>query len=185
MPCCDRALGDVSAAPLVRPFERNPERFAVASALSKRIGPIANSDKVAEVMGPIADRADQEIAWMMLLDTHGLLRRIDPFARGARDRVGVPLVDALRSAIHEGTRYTILVHNHPSGVALPSSADASLTWDVANACWTVELLLLDHVIMGFREFYSFRETARWSRKWPDVQAGKYDPRSVWPWAAAA
>lgn len=152
-------------APLVRTYVRNPARFAKASELSRRIGPIADAQKAADVMAPLTDEQDQEVAWAMLLDTHGYVRRIDPFARGARDRVSVPIEDALRSAIAEGTRYMVLVHNHPSGSAEPSQADAAITFEVADACRCVGLLLLDHVVMGFGEFYSFREASRWTRHW--------------------
>jgi DNA repair protein RadC len=152
-------------APLVRAYVRNPARVARVSELSRRIGPISDAQKAADVMAPLTDEQDQEVAWAMLLDTHGFLRRIDPFQRGTRDRVSVPIQDALRSAIAEGTRYVVLVHNHPSGSAEPSQADAAITFEVASACQCVDLLLLDHVVMGFGEFYSFREASRWTRHW--------------------
>jgi len=146
---------------LVLRVERDPARYRALVAWSHRIGPIVNATKAAEVMAPIADREDQENGWMMLLDTHGFIRGIDPFARGSRDGVAIPIVDALRAAITAGTRYCVLVHNHPSGDPRPSEADAEVTADVADACNCAGLFLLDHVIMGLGQFYSFREGSQW------------------------
>ena len=112
-------------------------------------------------MAPISDREDQENGWMMLLDTHGFLRGIDPFARGGRDSVTIPIPDALRGAVIAGTRYCVMVHNHPSGTPEPSQADVELTGDMAQACASVGLFLVDHVIMGAGSFYFFREGSQW------------------------
>lgn len=156
----ERSSPDTRSA-LIWRVERDPARYRALVAWSHRIGPIANATKAAEVMAPIADREDQENGWMMLLDTHGYIRGVNPFAQGTRDSVAIPIVDALRGAITAGTRYCVLVHNHPSGDATPSEADAALTADVADACNCAGLLLIDHVIMGLGQFYSFREGSKW------------------------
>jgi len=144
--------------------QTNPARYRALLAWSHRIGPIENATKAAEVMLPITEREDQENGWMMLLDTHGYLRGINPFARGARDSVTIPIQDALRGANISGTRYVVLVHNHPSGNPLPSDADVELTQTMARAAYWTGCALTDHVIMGMDTFYSFREGTRWKRK---------------------
>lgn len=141
--------------------ERNPARYQAMLRWSHQYGPISNATRLAEVMAPISDREDQENAWMVMLDTHGFLRGIDLIARGGRSSVAVPLDDALRAAIGAGSRYTALIHNHPSGNPTPSDADVGLTGELAGACDEVRLLLLDHVIMGAGQFYSFREGTQW------------------------
>jgi DNA repair protein RadC len=146
---------------LVWRVERDPARYRALLRWSHSYGPIKGAQQVADIMGPIADREDSENAWMMLLDTHGFMRGIDPFARGGRESVTIPIQDALRATVIAGSRYAILIHNHPSGSALPSDADVELTADVARGCQWVGALLLDHVIMGAGQFYSFREGSRW------------------------
>ena len=97
----------------------------------------------------------------MLLDVHGYCRGVQEIARGARDRVGFELQDALRGANVAGAKYLVLVHNHPSGNAVPSDDDAELTLAVEGAAYESGLLLLDHVVLGLNEFFSFRERAYW------------------------
>ncbi len=56
--------------------------------------------------------------------------------------------------------YLILAHNHPSGVALPSSEDVLFTQSIQEAGHLLGVEVLDHVIMAKEEHYSFREQHR-------------------------
>ena len=51
----------------------------------------------------------------------------------------------------------ILVHNHPSGNALPSVDDINQTREIGAALKTCDLQLLDHVIVSGRSYYSFSD----------------------------
>jgi DNA repair protein RadC len=55
----------------------------------------------------------------------------------------------------ERTPYAILAHNHPSGSAWPSEADARLTGEMGGAAARQGLELLDHVVLGRGEIFSF------------------------------
>jgi DNA repair protein RadC len=160
-PChaSDRAAGFRTSA--VWRVERDPARYRALVRWSHRIGPIDNASKLADVMAPITDRESLENGWMVLLDIHGYLQGIDPFARGDIDGVSVPIPAALQLAAVAQCRYGILVHNHPSGNPAPSDADVELTREMAQAFGCAGMLLLDHVIMGAGQFYSFREGSQW------------------------
>lgn len=54
----------------------------------------------------------------------------------------------------------ILVHNHPSGDPTPSEADWELTMSVRSLGEQMDILLLDHIIIGDQNYFSFRE-AEW------------------------
>ncbi|HRJ48868.1 MAG TPA: JAB domain-containing protein, partial [Opitutaceae bacterium] len=58
----------------------------------------------------------------------------------------------------------VCAHNHPSGDPAPSAADVQITRLLREAARTVDIQLLDHVILGRPEadpagrgYYSFRE----------------------------
>jgi DNA repair protein RadC len=51
----------------------------------------------------------------------------------------------------------ILVHNHPSGHAQPSAGDRALTEELTQAGELLRIHLLDHVIVGRRDHYSFAD----------------------------
>lgn len=56
-----------------------------------------------------------------------------------------------RILVHEAGAI-ILVHNHPSGSAKPSSSDIELTAQIVNACMVVNVSVHDHVIIGKLQF---------------------------------
>lgn len=64
-------------------------------------------------------------------------------------------------AIRERAAAVIVVHNHPSGDPSPSPEDREATRRLRAAGEIVGIPLLDHVIIGERLFYSFREEADW------------------------
>jgi len=51
----------------------------------------------------------------------------------------------------------ILVHNHPSGNLTPSDADLSITKKLRDAATYLEIMVLDHVIIGDKNYYSFAD----------------------------
>ena len=54
----------------------------------------------------------------------------------------------------------ILCHNHPTGVAQPSADDDHLTQKLKRAAETLDLRLLDHVIVADAGYYSYAEHGR-------------------------
>lgn len=51
----------------------------------------------------------------------------------------------------------IFAHNHPSGVAQPSAADKRITERLQSALGLLDIRVLDHIIIGRGEGYSFAE----------------------------
>ena len=72
--------------------------------------------------------------------------------------------EILRAALVAGGTAFILAHNHPSGDPSPSSADMEVTRAIRDAAKTVEMPMVDHVIIGSplfdpmnKGYYSFRD----------------------------
>ena len=53
-----------------------------------------------------------------------------------------------------------LIHNHPSGNLVPSNAGLSITKRIKIACTTVDITLLDHLIISKEDYYSFADNGR-------------------------
>ena len=66
----------------------------------------------------------------------------------------------LEEALHESAAAIVLVHNHPSGNPEPSAGDDETTRDLMHACKLVGLVLLDHVIVGESDHYSYTDSGR-------------------------
>jgi DNA repair protein RadC len=129
---------------------------------SWRIGQIRNPHVVWTVMGAYAATFDEERTWILALDVHGYLRaEPQQIAQGGASYVVVDLPSTFRRTIALGSSFFVLTHNHPTGSAWPSHADWVLTHNVAEQGAQMQLLLLDHVVLGLNEYYSFREQKLW------------------------
>lgn len=82
---------------------------------------------------------------------------IDLVSLGTRSQTLVSIPEIFRRAISKGTDKIILAHNHPSGEVEPSDADRSITKRAVAAGKILEIELLDHVILGGENYYSFKE----------------------------
>ena len=54
--------------------------------------------------------------------------------------------------------HLILMHNHPSGDPTPSKDDNDLTRKLSESCKLMEIPLLDHIIIGDNQYYSYNES---------------------------
>jgi DNA repair protein RadC len=83
---------------------------------------------------------------------------------GTVDRAVVYPRRVVEAALAHHAAALILVHNHPSGDPEPSQEDKRLTRSIVEAARTVDIRVLDHIIVGRKGFFSFHE----SQLLPDV-----------------
>ncbi len=125
---------------------------------------LSNAEKIVEYMKGAFD----EVPVAEMLYVVCLTRKNRPLGRH-RVTVGTATSalahprEIYRAAILASAVAIVCVHNHPSGDPAPSSADLQITRLLREASKTVEIDLLDHVIIGTPEddptgkgFYSFR-----------------------------
>ncbi|APX26225.1 MULTISPECIES: JAB domain-containing protein [Salipiger] len=90
-----------------------------------------------------------EVFRVLLLDRKNKLIRDRIMTRGSIDHVPVYVSEVLRSALVLDASAIIMCHNHPSGDPEPSQADIELTGRIVAACKVMEIVVHDHIIVGF------------------------------------
>jgi len=135
--------------------------YAEVARRGAAAGAIRDPIVAADVLEPIAAAEVQEVAVVMSLNVHGGFMSVREVARGAVEHVDISLPLAIRAVAKEGTYWAILAHNHPSGSAAPSAADARLWRDARAQFACAGLTLCDHLIIAMGEFYSFLWASRW------------------------
>lgn len=90
-----------------------------------------------------------EVFRVLFLDRKNRLIRDRIMARGGIDHVPVHVSEVLRAALMLDASAFILCHNHPSGDPQPSKANIDLTRRLVDACKLMEIVVHDHVIVGF------------------------------------
>ena len=99
----------------------------------------------------------EERLYEACLDAKGKLLRCAKVADGSVDAVSVNIRVIVENALKCGASAVVLSHNHPSGVALPSEDDNATTLAVFDALRTVDIRLLDHIIVADDDFVSIRD----------------------------
>ena len=100
-------------------------------------------------------KLDNEIMVLLFLDCSNKLigsKKIE----GNKSEVLVTPKKIVELAIHSDCKKLIIAHNHPNNNCKPSVADRNLTLAVHNALNLIDVELLDHLIYGKDNFYSFR-----------------------------
>lgn len=96
-----------------------------------------------------------EAACLMLLDGRGRVVFNDLICEGSVDQVPLRLRMVLRLCIEYSAEDVLLAHNHPSGMAFPSSGDLSVTDRLMAALEGIGARLTDHIIFADDSYYSF------------------------------
>jgi len=96
----------------------------------------------------LGDR-DCEYFCLLLLDSrHRVLRYVELF-RGTIDGASVHPREVVKTAIEAQASAVVLIHNHPSQTADPSTADEVITKRLVDALALIDVRVLDHILGGF------------------------------------
>lgn len=95
-----------------------------------------------------------EVVMLMLLDSRERILYCDSVNEGSATAANIYIKTVVRLAVRYNAVYAILAHNHPSGECLPSKQDLDTTRWVFDALQTVEVRLIDHIIVGGNNYIS-------------------------------
>ncbi|KAB0659964.1 RadC family protein [Burkholderia diffusa] len=102
----------------------------------------------------IGTRPHEVFVTLYLDARHGLID-VEESARGSLTRMVVYPREIVRRALMLNAAALIIAHNHPSGAVQPSAEDRRLTRMLHEALTLVDAKLLDHVVVGTDDTFSF------------------------------
>lgn len=107
-------------------------------------------------------RADQEIFGSLFLDARQRLIEAQELFVGTQQRAAVEPRAILARALTVGAAGVLVFHTHPSGDPSASAEDLVFTRRLDQACETVGIRLVDHLILGdVNRWVSLRERGGW------------------------
>ncbi len=95
-----------------------------------------------------------EMVYLLCLDAKCKVLSCREVGEGGVNSANVPIRKIVELALSQNASSVVLAHNHPSGLALPSEEDISTTRRVAAALSTVDIPLVDHIIVADDDFVS-------------------------------
>jgi DNA repair protein RadC len=95
---------------------------------------------------------------MLFLDSRNQLIAMEGLKTGTVNRSVVFPRKVVERALYHHAVGVIIAHNHPAGSLEPSVEDQDITRAIQDALRTVDIKLLDHIIIGGNKYFSFKES---------------------------
>lgn len=110
-----------------------------------------------EQYAPFLRNLRKEVVKAVLLDPKLHVIRDLTISEGSLNASIVHPREVMVPAIKESAASIVLIHNHPSGDPSPSQQDIEITHRLSKTGEIIGIKLLDHIIIGGNEYYSFSE----------------------------
>jgi len=123
----------------------------------KKLDHVASSYSVFELMQPILGELPHEEFWVLYLNNSNKVVYKNQLSKGGITGTIVDIRLVLKTALEVGAVGLILCHNHPSGTLKPSKADITLTEKLKSAAQSLDIQVLDHIIITEKAYFSFAD----------------------------
>ncbi|WP_438988910.1 RadC family protein [Polaribacter sp.] len=147
-------IGEAKAIAIITALELGKRR-QLEVALEKP--KIVSSKNVANLMQPIIGDLDHEEFWVLFLSNSNKVLAKSQVSKGGLTATVVDIRLLFKRALELLSVAIIVCHNHPSGKLQPSVADKNLTQKMKQAGNTLDIKLLDHLIITEKAYFSFAD----------------------------
>lgn len=96
----------------------------------------------------------EEVFYVISLDAQMTLLQATPLSKGSTSQVVLSTRHVVETALHTGANSVVLCHNHPGGTLSPSVEDVESTKNIQRVLQTLDILLIDHIIVASGETLS-------------------------------
>jgi DNA repair protein RadC len=160
------ALGKVSISQLIQ-FKGIGEAKAISIIAALELGrrrraeeaveliKITSSKMIFEIMQPVIGELPHEEFWIIYLNNSNKILSKSQLSKGGITGTLVDVRIVFKAALEFGATALILCHNHPSGTLIPSDADKHITKKLKLAGESLEIKVLDHLIVTENNYFSF------------------------------
>jgi DNA repair protein RadC len=147
-----KGIGEAKAIAIIAALELGRRRRAedVVELIK-----ITSSKRVFEIMQPIIGELPHEEFWVLFLNNSNKVISKSQLSKGGISGTIVDVRIVFKLALENGATGLILCHNHPSGNLQPSDADRQITKKVKQAGDSLDVKVLDHLIITETKYYSF------------------------------
>ena len=152
--CKFKGIGPAKAVTIVAALELGRRRRLQEALEQKRI---TSSHSVFEIMNPIIGELGHEEFWIIYLNNSNKVIEQFQISKGGITGTLVDVRITLKKALELGAVSIILAHNHPSGSLKASEADKQLTRKLKTAAESLDIKVLDHIIVTEKSYLSFAD----------------------------
>lgn len=141
----------------IKKLELRTRRIQVSKPSPELDRSIHAPNDVAAAASALLGDETQEVFLVFHLNIKNKILGYTEAARGSLDQCAVDLRVVFRTAILLGASHIIVAHCHPSGNPEPSTDDRTLTTRLVESGKLLGIQLLDHIIVGDDQLFSFKQ----------------------------
>jgi DNA repair protein RadC len=149
-----QGIGQAKAVSVIAALELGLRR---RESKIKQVNAITSSRDVFEYMQPVLADLQHEEFWALFLNVKNQIIARVQIGEGGTTQTVVDPKKVFRLAIEHNAVNIIACHNHPSGGIQPSNSDISLTRKLREGAKLLDLSLIDHIVIGNENYYSFAD----------------------------
>lgn len=147
-----KGIGEAKAIAIIAALELGRRRRAEDAV---ELVKVTSSKLVFEIMQPIIGELIHEEFWVLFLNNSNKILSKTQLSKGGITGTIVDIRLVFKLALEMGATSLILCHNHPSGNLQPSEADKQITQKIKLAGESLDVKVLDHLIITESKYYSF------------------------------
>ena len=147
-------IGDAKACQIIACFELGRRLFQFTEV--KKIK-IQKAKDIATLFIPEMENLEREHFKCVYLDSRKRILKHENLFIGSLNESLIHPREIFKFALEENAAAIILLHNHPSGDPTPSRFDITITRELIKAGETLGIPILDHIIIGGKNYISLRE----------------------------
>lgn len=149
-----KGIGEAKAVSIIAALElgRRRQQFDAKEKLQMR-----SSRDIYDVVYPMLSDLQHEEFWVLYLNKANKLIESEKISAGGLTGTVVDVKIIMNHALQKLASAIALSHNHPSGNLQPSDADISLTRKMKDAGKLLDIIVIDHLIIGDKNYYSFAD----------------------------
>ncbi len=152
--CAQSGVGAAKAARFIA-MKALSERHMLEGIKSQRV--LTSSATTREYLRARFRHYQSEIFSCLFLNNQHQVIKLEELFKGTIDGAAVYPREVVKRCLYHNAAAVILAHNHPSGIAEPSQADIAITKKLKAALQTIDVRVLDHLVIGNTEVVSFAE----------------------------
>lgn len=149
-----KGIGLVKAVSIVAALELG-KRIMAADGLA--LTSINSPIDIAKILSPLLRYENKEQFYVLLLNIKNKLIGLEKISEGTLNATIAEPREVFARAITRNAAALIIAHNHPSGDSSPSQEDRNTTTRMCTAGEILGIKVLDHIIVGNGNYYSFKE----------------------------
>lgn len=155
--CRYNGIGEAKAITIMAAVELGKRRQREKLEERRDMG---SAQAIYELIHSKVQDSDVEEAWIVLMNRNYKLIDYKCVSHGGITETAVDVRIIIKEALLKNATVVALCHNHPSNNPRPSRDDDRLTEKVKNACDTMRILFLDHIIVTDGAYFSYSESGR-------------------------